>query len=238
MVAGAMQVYPTTAELVAATADRFIQIVGAAVTARGVGRVALAGGRTPRDLYQLLASEEYRDQVRWEVVHLYWGDERSVPPDHADSNYLMVKRALLDAVPIPDDNIHRIYGERSVDVAANDYAHQLHERFDLVLLGVGNDGHTASLFPGTDAPREKNRKVIPVFVPQHDSWRITLTLPIFNLARDVIFLVAGEEKAEIMREVAQQGNPTVDLPATLVRPLDGDLVWMLDAQAASLLMCS
>jgi len=195
--------------------------------------VALAGGSTPRRLYEMLAQQPLSDQVPWSRVHVFWGDERCVPPDHADSNYRMAREALLDRVPIPPGNVHRIRGEIDPQQAAADYAAELASvlgpdgRLDLALLGMGDDGHTASLFPGSTALAERERNVVAVHVDKLQSWRVTLTLPTLNAARQVLFLVSGAGKAQALTRV-QAGER---LPAGLVRPTDGHLIWLVDQQA-------
>ncbi|MFQ5709994.1 MAG: 6-phosphogluconolactonase, partial [bacterium] len=212
------------------------------VRRQGSCNLTLAGGNTPRDVYVRLGLGTIQSQIKWDRVHLYWGDERTVPPDHPDSNYGMVKATLLSRIAIPDENVHRIRGEMAPREAAAEYAALLQEhfdnkppRFDLVLLGLGGDGHTASLFPTSRALEEQNRWVKAVFVPKFNTWRVTLTFPVLNNAREVIFLVAGSEKAKIVQRVLDCAQPTMEMPATLIRPHKGKLLWMLDAEAAALI---
>ena len=209
---------------------------------RGRFTIALSGGSTPRFLYQVMAAPPYVNRMAWDKWEVFWSDERSVPPDHLESNYRMAKESLLDSVPIPRSNIHRIEGELEAEVAAVSYEAKIKgvfrenlPSFDLVLLGIGSDGHIASLFPGTDAVAVKDRLVITNRPPSSDSERITLTLPIINAARTTAFLVAGKEKAEIARDVFQGNGKQNELPAALVQPDWDEPHVFLDPAAASLL---
>jgi len=201
--------------------------------------LVLAGGSTPEGLYRQLAQRA--DSLDWSNVHFWFSDERCVPPDHPDSNYRMVRDALLHHIDAPARNIHRIPCERSPQQAALEYDHELARnappdrrwpRFDLVLLGVGVDGHTASLFPGTDVLSERDRGAAPVYVEKPASWRVSLTYPVLNDARRVLFLVAGEKKAGIVSELL--GGKAENYPAGRIRPKD-ELIWCLDKPAAALL---
>src|SRR5205823_4654471 len=195
------------AEAVSQAAGRsFDRLSIEAITARGKFTVALSGGSTPKRLYQILADAPYRDKINWAHVEIFWGDERSVSPDHADSNFRMAKEAMLDRLTIPAENIHRLQAEREDrDKAAQDYQNEIAKVFgvdpngeppvfDLVLLGMGPDGHTASLFPGTTALREMKKWVVPNWVEKFKTFRLTMTRPILNKAREVLFLVAGKDK--------------------------------------------
>ena len=230
---------PGSDRLARAAAEHFVTL---AARGRGLRRrfaVALAGGSTPRAAYALLATEEFAARVDWSRVHVFWGDERCVPPDDPDSNYRMAREALLDKIPIPTENVHRIRGELPPDEAAAAYQAELEAvlgaggRFDLVLLGMGVDGHTASLFPGTAALHEGERWVVAAFVDKLSAWRVTLTPVVLNAAAQVTFVVSGAGKAEQLREVlAGPYQPDV-LPAQMVRPTDGRLLWLVDAAAAA-----
>lgn len=199
-------------------------------------RLVLSGGSTPRPLYEQLAQAE---DIDWSSVHVFWGDERAVPPDHADSNYRMAKDALLDHVPLPPENIHRIPAEYDPEQAAKSYDDELRTylgsdgRFDLVLLGMGDDGHTASLFPETAALDETQHLAVANYVAKLETWRITLTAPLINRARHLVFLVAGESKAEPLREVLHGPCQPRKLPAQMIAPTNGDVVWFLDHAAAA-----
>jgi 6-phosphogluconolactonase len=230
----------------AALAEEAAQAVAAAAE-EAVGRtgrfmLALSGGSTPHRLYARLASPPFRSRIEWARVHVFWGDERCVPPDHPDSNYRLTSESLLSKVPIPPQQIHRMRGEDpDLDRAAEAYTRQLTRaftlapgespRFDLILLGLGADGHTASLFPGSPALDETTRPVVAVHAGPAPAPRLTLTLPVLNAAARVIFLVSGEEKAEVLRMVLQ-GGASPDRPASLIRPADGPL-WLVDRAAAA-----
>ncbi len=222
------------AGLARAVAERFVALAGEAVAARGRFVVALAGGRTPRAAYALLATDPFASRVDWARVHVFWGDERCVPPDHPESNYRMARETLLDQVPIPPARVHPIQGDLPPARAAVAYEEELgavlgpEGRFDLVLLGMGSDGHTASLFPGTPALEERDRAVVAVYVERLRAWRVTLTLPTINAARHILFVVSGAEKARALARV-RAGEP---LPAGRVRPAGGGPTWLVDRAAA------
>jgi len=208
-----------------------------AAQARGLAAVALAGGTTPRRAYQRLAEPEGHEGVPWEKVLLFFGDERCVPPDHPDSNQWMVREALLARLPVPAANVFRMAGEAAdPEQAAAAYEAELRQelgpspRLDLLLLGMGIDGHVASLFPGSPALQESRRLVCAAPGPRPGERRLTLTLPAMNAARAVLFLVTGEEKAGLLAEVLAGGRS--DLPVARVRP-DGEVHWLLDRAAAS-----
>jgi 6-phosphogluconolactonase len=234
-----IRTYPDAASLARAAAKHFVTLATAAIAARGRFAVALSGGSTPRATYALLASDEFTTRVDWPRVHVFWGDERCVPPDHPDSNYRMAREALLDKIPIPTENVHRIRGELAPDEAAAAYQAELEAvlgaggRFDLILLGMGGDGHTASLFRGAAALHEGARWVVAHYVDKLAAWRVTLTPAAINAAAQVTFVVSGAGKAERLREVlARPYQPDV-LPAQIVRPTDGRLLWLVDAAAAA-----
>jgi 6-phosphogluconolactonase len=239
-----VQVYPDAATLTQAAAEHFVARAAEAVTARDRFTVALSGGSTPRSTYTLLASDEFAPRIDWPRVHAFWGDERCVPPDHPDSNYRMAREALLLHVPIPAGNVHRIHGELDPEQTAKEYERALLSvfggspggsppRFDLVLLGMGSDGHTASLFPGTAAIHEGERWVAAHHVPKLSAWRVTLTPAVINAAVQVTFLVAGAGKAERLREVLNGPHQPDVLPAQIVNPTGGQALWLADAAAAS-----
>jgi 6-phosphogluconolactonase len=221
-------------------AEQFVRLTTDAIGSRGRCAVALSGGSTPKSVYQLLAAPAFRSRVRWSDIHFFWGDERHVPPDHPDSNYRMAVEAMLSKVPVPPANVHRVRGELSdAEQAAREYEHTVRAcvggepipRFDLIDLGIGTDGHTASLFPGSAGLEERERVCVANWVAKLGTYRITLTLPTLNAARAVIFIVKGAEKASIVQRVLS--DPVGEsLPAQSVRPADGTLVWMLDRAAA------
>ncbi|MGH9941328.1 MAG: 6-phosphogluconolactonase [Pyrinomonadaceae bacterium] len=230
------------AEAVAvAAARRFADLARKAIDARGRFAVALAGGSTPKRVYQLLADEEYGDQIEWWRVHVFFGDERTVPPDHADSNYRMANEALLSRVAIPVENVHRIDGVGDAVANARLYEAELREsfggdgwpEFDLVMLGMGDDGHTASLFPHTRALHEQSALITANWVEKFDTWRITLTAPAINHARHVMFIVTGAGKAERLPEVLGGARDVERLPSQLIQPVGGALDWYVDEAAAA-----
>jgi 6-phosphogluconolactonase len=228
------------------SARAVVRFAQEAVSLRGRFSVALAGGATPRTLYRSLTSAAFIKKIPWKSVHLFWGDERAVPPDHPDSNYHLAEEALISHVPIPSENVHRMPGEWSdLQAAADKYEKTLRDffnpsdeewpSFDLVLLGIGPDGHTASLFPGSPVLKETVRWVAAPYVEKLKTARLTLTLPVLNHARWVLFLVAGKEKASIMREVHSDDPPSTDLPARMVQPRKGERLFFLDQDAAGLI---
>jgi 6-phosphogluconolactonase len=236
-----------TAEALAQRTARYlVDRVGKAVAARGRARVAISGGGTPKRTFELLAKTPYREQMPWEKLDLYWVDERVVPPTDADSNYRMTREALLDKAPLPEAQIFRIHGELDPKEAAARYEFEIRRNFrlegaempvfDVIALGMGPDGHTASLFPQTPALDEIERIAIANHVlTQKDAWRVTLTWPVINQARDVFFLIAGADKATPLQGVLLGVYNPHELPAQLIRPKSGRLTLLLDRAAASLL---
>jgi len=213
-------------------ADAMVAIVDDAVRRRGRCTVALSGGNTPRTLYGLLASE-FSERIPWTHVQIFWGDERYVPADHADSNYRMARETLLDHVSCPASNIHAMPTHIAPpEAAAAAYEETLRAhfgdappRFDLVLLGLGADGHTASLFPKSDALEERTRWVVATMAPVEPAIRLTLTMPVLNQAASLFVLVAGSDKAEALRRVRSgTADPTI-YPAAGLKPIDGRLMW-------------
>ncbi len=220
-------------------ADLFVERAQPAIAARGRFSVALAGGHTPRPAYELLASESYRARVDWSRVHFFWGDERCVNPDDARSNYRLARESLLDHVSVPNGNIHRITGELPPSEAATTYQsvlerffHERSARFDLVLLGLGADGHTASLFPGSAAVLERTRWVAGVDRSPDGLARVTLTPSLINQAALVVFLVTGAAKTAALREVLVAPVDLLRWPAQAIQPRDGEVLWLVDRQAA------
>ncbi len=212
-----------------------------AVAAQGRWTVALSGGSTPERLFHYLREPSVRHRMPWDKVHLFWGDERHVPPGHADSNYRMTRQALGPDVRIPEANIHRIPAEHAeAEMAAEQYEASLRAffgeasfpRFDLMLLGLGPDGHTASLFPGSDAVLESERWVIAPYVPKLSTYRISLTMPVINASSLLLFLVAGSAKAPAVKAVLEEPKDPVRLPAQAVAPTQGRVIWWLDRAAA------
>ena len=229
------QVFADAAALIAGGADFIAASASEAIAARGAFMIALSGGGTPKPVYRRLASAT----LDWTRVHVFFGDERCVPPDDPRSNFDMAKTALLDHVPIPARNLHRMRGEDVPDEAAEAYADELEEvlgedgRLDLVLLGLGDNGHTASLFPGLAAVTETERTVAAAYVEVVGMWRLTLTPPAINAAGRAAFLVSGEGKAEIVHRVLQGPSQPVVLPAQAIRPTERPALWLMDEAAAA-----
>ena len=230
-------------ELSRAAATRFAELCRERVEGGNLFTAALSGGSTPRRLYEILSGPELSEGIPWDRVHLFQVDERCVPPDHAESNYRMIREALLDRVRIPKANVHRIQAELSdPGNAAEFYVQEFSRvfrlatgeipRLDLVFLGMGPDGHTASLFPDSPALTERAKWVCANFVDKLHANRVTLTYPVLNTAREVIFLVSGSEKAETLRRVLEGPHEPERLPSQGVRPVDGRLSWYVDAAAA------
>jgi 6-phosphogluconolactonase len=225
-------------------AERCARIAQEAVARAGRFTIALSGGSTPKLLYSLLAAEPYSTRVPWQQTHVFWGDERAVPPADPDSNFGMAKATLLDRVPIPADLVHRMQAERDdLGLVAREYEAEIARSFgvspgteppafDLILLGLGPDGHTASLFPHTEAVRERARWVVRNHVPTLKTDRVTLTTPILNQASMVLFLVAGADKAPALQAVLEGPADPERLPAQLIRPTSGRLIWLADRAAA------
>lgn len=245
-----ISVLPDTKQLVAMVVEYVVNLAAEAVAQRGHFTIALSGGSTPRVLYEALATKPTADRIEWGKVHVFWGDERCVPPDHPDSNYRMAHEALLKHVPIPAENIYRMEGEANPPIEASikytktllraeifskEERVGLAPRLDLVLLGMGDDGHTASIFPGTEVIFEKTDLVMAYYVAKLGVSRITLTPPAINAAAHVAFLVTGESKAEMLKNVLTGPYQPVTWPSQVIRPANGELVWFVDKAAASLL---
>jgi len=238
----AIRILPDPQALAEAAARHVVERAQTAIRERGRFSIALSGGSTPRDLHLRLARPPLVDQIDWARVHVFFGDERCVPPDDERSNFRMANETLLSRVPIPPEQIHRMRGELPPEEAAADYERQLHAlfgdeppRLDLILLGMGDNGHTASLFPGLSAVREQQRWVVAEYVAEVSMWRVTLTPVVLNLAREDVFLVAGAAKAQMLRQVLEGPYAPDKLPAQVVRPTLGEVIWMVDAAAAAAL---
>jgi 6-phosphogluconolactonase len=244
-----VRVYPDKGQLAQAAAKQIIELAGTAIIRKKCFNLMLAGGSTPKATYSLLASRRYSDQVNWEQVFLFWGDERCVPPDHPDSNFGMVRDTLISFVPIPPQNVFRIHGEIPPAEAAALYQTELQRHYsredktggiaslDLVLLGMGTDGHTASLFPSSPVLEERVNWVTHV---RHTSPppplvdRVSVTLPLINAARQVTFLVSGSGKSKRLKQVlSSQYAQNEALPASMVAPVNGQIAWLVDRAAAS-----
>ncbi len=243
-----VKIFPDPQVLSHAAAEQFVEIASQAIQAHGIFGAALSGGSTPHLLYRLLGSEPFSERVDWSKTHLFWGDERCVPPDNPENNYFKAKRDLLDHIPISEENVHRIQTELPPRKAAEAYEETLlrffssladdEEReqasFDLVLLGMGEDGHTASLFPGTDVIHEEARWMKAVYATELAAWRVTMTPAILNRARHILFLVAGAGKSYTLQRVIYGSYQPDRYPAQIIQPGQGELLWMVDEAAASL----
>jgi 6-phosphogluconolactonase len=223
-------------------AELFATLSKRSIASHGRFVVALSGGSTPHRFYSLLGSPWYRNNIDWSRVYIFWADERCVAKDHPGSNYRFAHEAFLSRVPLPAQNIHRIRGEDEPSKAAEAYEDELRNFFgghgtivfDLIILGVGEDGHTASLFPGSPALDERMRPAVPVYLEEPKINRVTLTLPVLNHAAQVLFLASGRAKAGAVHEIVEDGNPK-QYPAGLVQPLQSSAMWMLDREASSAL---
>jgi 6-phosphogluconolactonase len=237
-----LQIVPDARALNAAAALEFCRCAESAIAARGRFCVALSGGNTPRGVNAWLAAEK-TTALPWDRIFVFFGDERHVPPDDPESNYRMARESLLGAVPIPEENVHRVLAELPAPAAAVQYEMDLRTffrlpagswpRFDLIFLGLGDDGHTASLFPGSAGLEEQSRLVVANWVEKFSGYRITFTFPVLNHASEVAFLVSGKSKAPVVRDIFSAGHPG-SYPAQAVRP-GGKLLWIVDEDAASLL---
>jgi 6-phosphogluconolactonase len=240
----AVSILPTAEEVARAVAERFVETANSAIAERGKFAVALAGGSTPKRAYEVLASPEFHDRVDWSSVYIFFGDERTVPPDDPQSNYRMAREAMLDALPIPADHIFRMKGEADPETAAREYEQRMRfffpssdwPRLDLVLLGMGEDGHTASLFPNTTALSERSRWVVNNRVDKLRTNRLTLTLPAINRAASVLFAATGAPKADVLKAVLNPASEADKLPASMIQPVNGRLEWSVDRQAAAELL--
>ena len=235
-----VKVFSNATALAEFAAESFVQLAGESIRQRGLFTAALSGGSTPKLLYKELTASERQRRLAWEKVYLFWGDERCVPPDHLDSNYHMVKETLLNEISIPEGNIHRVPAELDVRLAAFQYEEDLRgffggkwPHFDLVLLGMGDDGHTASLFPDSAGLNEEERWFIANYAPKKQFWRLTLSKNAINAARNILVMVQGAQKADMIASVLTKGEGECVKPIQLITPLNGRMVWALDAEAAS-----
>lgn len=234
--------YPDSDTLSHQAAQFTIRIAAESLVTHGRFMIALAGGSTPKKLYALLASEPYRDQLDWALLEVFWSDERCVPPDDSESNFRMAQETLLSKVPIPASQIHRMPADQSDHEAASQaYITEMRHSFgtggipgfDLIQLGMGPEGHTASLFPHQPSLHERERLVLPVTTPKPPPDRLTFTPPLLNAARHVLFLVTGNEKADAVQAVLEGEYNPDEYPAQIVHPTSGEVTWMLDTAAAS-----
>lgn len=251
-----VRVYKDADEVALKAARHFARLADQYVVGCGRFSVALSGGSTPKKMFSLLAASPFLETIPWSSIYFFWGDERTVPPDHADSNYRMANEAMLSKAPVPAENIFRIPAEmQDAQAAAREYESTLMQffmagpgvsrtgtapltnvpRFDLVLLGMGPDGHTASLFPGTTALSDTEHIVVANWVEKFNTWRITLTAKTINNARNITFLAGGEDKAETLKNVLEGPYQPDIYPSQMIRPENGSLLWMTDEAAARLL---
>jgi 6-phosphogluconolactonase len=229
-----------------ASAETIIQVAIDAIEKRSIFRIALSGGSTPKTLFTKLASDpDFKKQMPWKSTHFFWSDERTVPPDHPESNFRMAREAMFKHVDVPQSQIHRIHAEmEDPNAAAQEYENEIRQhfnvnapqfpKFDLILLGMGPDGHTASLFPATEALQEKKRLVVSNWVSKFNTYRITFTVPLINAACTVMFLVGGEDKAATLKAVLEGPDDPHVFPSQFIKP-DGDLIWFVDQAAGKLL---
>lgn len=235
-----LHVFSDNKSFVNGSAEFIAECAARALDERGRFTIALSGGGTPRPIYARLADAEFQQRIDWTRTHIFFGDERCVPPDDTRSNYRMARETLFDHAPIPSENIYRIRGEDDPALAALAYEQQIQRlfrasappAFDLILLGMGENGHTASLFPGTAALREKTRWVVPQYVEVMQTWRVTFTAPLINAARQVAFLAEGAGKAQMLWNVLKGPYQPDVLPSQLIQPTRGELHWLVDAAAA------
>jgi 6-phosphogluconolactonase len=249
---------PNRTALARTAAEQFVTLARQCISAQGRFSVALSGGSTPRDLFTLLATPEFAAQIDWEHVHLFWGDERAVSPNDPSSNFKMTNDTLISHVPIPLPNVHRMKGELPANDAAKEYEAELREffqpqrtqrkeisssmlsvssvasypRFDLILLGLGANGHTASLFPHTQVLHETQRWVAAEYIDEVKMNRITLTAPVINAASNILWLVAGADKAQTVYDVLHGAYRPEELPAQLIKPTSGTMMWLFDQEAS------
>ncbi len=237
-----IQVYPNTESMIKAGANLFMDLASTAISDRGSFSVVLSGGATPQPLFKFLAADKSADLLDWSRIHFFWGDERTVPPDNPESNYRQAYQTLLGPRLIQPGNIHRIKGELDPVKAASLYQKEISDwtqasppSFDLVTLGMGEDGHTASLFPGTKVVSNPGdfQWVAANQVPQQDTWRITFTPQLINAARTVLFLVSGQNKAKTLKRILEEPFQPEIYPAQLIKPDPGKLIWLVDQAAAS-----
>jgi 6-phosphogluconolactonase len=239
MITPEIKVLPDPSAVAEEAARRVVAIAHESIERQDSFSIVLSGGSTPKALYEKLASEPFRSQMDWAKAKVFFGDERCVPPDDADSNYRMARLALLSEVPIPGDNIYRIRGEIDPQQAAIEYGQMLKEQFgdggaDLVLLGMGDDGHTASLFPNTEALKETKHRCVANYVEKMKAWRVTMTAPFINRSQHVMVLVCGANKASRVEEVLEGPSEPERLPIQRIAPPSGSMTWLLDAAAAGM----
>jgi 6-phosphogluconolactonase len=241
-----VKILPDVAAIAQQAAGIFLNAVQQAVRERGVFRVALSGGSTPKTLHALLVSDAFRKQIPWDKMQVFFGDERHVPPDHPDSNFRMASETLISKSPLKPEQVHRIKAELpDTEQAAKDYEQVMRTqfalkpgelpRFDLMLLGMGNEGHTLSLFPGTTALRDNGRLVVRTWVGKLYTERITCTAPVANNSAVVMFMITGADKASALKAVLEGPYEPEQLPAQLIKPVNGKSIFLIDAAAGAML---
>jgi 6-phosphogluconolactonase len=237
-----VQIWKTRKELEKSVAGKIFDVIHKSLKENERCCIALSGGETPKNVYRQMGRDKASRLVDWSRIHVFFCDERTVPPNDPKSNYGMIEREWISHISIPQGNVHRMRGEIDPSVASQEYEQEIRKVFDrdpivfeLVLLGLGEDGHTASLFPGTEAVPEKEALVRPTYVQKMNSWRITLTVPFLNAAREIIFFVVGKQKASIVQRVLDTKILDPQVPASLIRPMEGNLCWMIDEEAGMLL---
>jgi len=236
-----IKIYSSPEALASAAARRILDIAQISLQGKGIFRLVLAGGNTPKHSYTALADIAKKSNFDWEYVHIYWGDERMVAPDHRDSNYRMAKENLLDLISVPESNIYRMDGEMAPEVAAQAYENvissefQIEESaFDLMLLGLGEDGHIASIFPNNPALKMTEKNVVAVYSEAHNNWRLTMTLSLINRSKNIIFLVSGKKKAGIIAKLLEGPDKEKSVyPAAQINLKEGNIYWLLDKDAAA-----
>ncbi|MEO8085454.1 MAG: 6-phosphogluconolactonase [Bacteroidota bacterium] len=235
-----LKIFPDSDALNKATAEFIITIANKAVNEKGRFVISLSGGKTPENLYSILSKSPFREKIPWQKTDVYWGDERCVPLNDERNNAHRAKTLLLEKVDIPVANIHPVPVNLAPETAAKEYENEIKNyflpeisRFDLIILGLGENGHTASLFPDTKILEEQTEGVRDVYVKEEDMFRVTMTAPLINQAHHILFLVSGEQKAEILEKVLSSSGQTIKYPAQLIRPSHGDVTWFVDQAAAT-----
>jgi len=234
-----VQIWETQDDLEQAVTAKICDVISHSLKQKDRCFIVLSGGETPRAVYHRLGNNQDFASIDWNRVHIFFSDERAVPPGHQQSNYGMLEREWFSHASIPSQNIHRVHGELDPAAAASLYEEEIKKvfgknpiAFDLVLLGVGADGHTASLFPGMESVLEKKALILPVFAHQLKVWRITMTVSLLNVGSEVVFFASGRKKASIIHRVLKVKNPDIQLPASLIQPRKGSICWMIDKEAA------
>lgn len=237
-----LNIFPTEEEVLGNIADYFVEVANQAITENGLFNISLSGGSSPKKLYEVLASSAYNEKIDWDKVYFFFGDERNVPADHPDSNFLMVKKALFDPLQIPASQIIPVNTTLPPEQAAEAYATAIHThfkpynvKFDLVLLGLGDNSHTASLFPHTPILHDQESSVKAVFLEDQQVYRISMTAAMINNAHHIAFLLYGGGKAEAVHHVLEDAENIEEYPAQLIQTENGDLQWFMDEAAAALL---